>query len=945
MTIRSRFLVPACLAAMALTCCPVSAGADGGLRIPEKLDLPANFMPRESDLAEGIRFMGIAQLRGASLKARDGIYPIHVASAPKGRFPGDPLMSGDLIIGVGGEVLHADPVAQFRAAVEHAQAAPDKKLSFARWHKGKIETLSIVFPQNSIPDLTSGETFGVDRAATYNLGPTGLRGWIYTRPETDIDAQQGRTTARSRQILVTHVGTNTPASGKIEVDDVIVGVGDKPFNDDARKSFGRAITAAEKPANQGIMKLLVSRGGATKKVELKLRVMGAYSATAPYNCPKSERILAEATKVLQREPLAKGWNGAISGLALLASGDKTVIPKVREFARSFEATPLDPDTCGTWDWGYICLFLCEYYLATGDKEVLPALREYVLGLARAQYTHGTFGQRGSMRKKDGSFHGPPINGYGPINAAALPANMAIALGKKCGIEDPEIDPAIDRASRFYSYYVNKGAIPYGEHQAWMNHENNGKCSMAAVFFGVQGNQPEAAKYFARMSTAGYANREYGHTGQGFSYLWGVMGANVGGPAAAAAFVKEAQWHLDLVRRCDGSFTYDGGEQYGAGQTHDNTYWGNSSYAGDSPNAYYVLSYAVPLRTLYITGRDASKSSWLTPPEAKETIAAGRFDLDRKRMSAEELLLAFDNWSPVVRSWAVEELITRPEAKGLVPELIKLAEGSRPNARMPACTALGALKDASAIPVLVRFLRHEDRGLRAVAASALKDMGEATRPVLPELLKILAATSEPARPINWQDPVQFAHGNLAEVVFGRLLGSSLDDVDRQLLYPAFRAVAQNADSHTRSYLNRTIQRLLTEDDVRVLAPDLIKAAEEMSPADIMWADEIRIFSLDVLTRQHIREAMALCVSTMEPRWGNDWEARMQYLLRYGVHAKEVLPQLKAKIKEDERNTALVNKYIAQIEASTETPAVISLKDFMAKAPAGGSGSNNTRNDKQ
>jgi hypothetical protein len=73
-----------------------------------------------------------------------------------------------------------------------------------------------------------------------------------------------------------------------------------------------------------------------------------------------------------------------------------------------------------------------------------------------------------------------------------------------------------------------------------------------------------------MATAGYPSREYGHTGQGFSYLWSALGAAVGGPEAAAAFFQKASWHLDLVRRSDGSFTYDGGEQYGAGETDDNT---------------------------------------------------------------------------------------------------------------------------------------------------------------------------------------------------------------------------------------------------------------------------------------------------------------------------------------------------------------------------------------
>ena len=108
--------------------------------------------------------------------------------------------------------------------------------------------------------------------------------------------------------------------------------------------------------------------------------------------------------------------------------------------------------------------------------------------------------------------------------------------------------------------------------------------MTAVMFAVQGNRTMETQFFAKMVTASYENREYGHTGQGFSYLWGALGANAGGPAAVAAFFKEASWHFDLVRRCDGSFTYDGGEQYGPGKTDDNTYYGNSGYYGLSPTA-------------------------------------------------------------------------------------------------------------------------------------------------------------------------------------------------------------------------------------------------------------------------------------------------------------------------------------------------------------------------
>ena len=278
-----------------------------------------------------------------------------------------------------------------------------------------------------------------------------------------------------------------------------------------------------------------------------------------------------------------------------------------------------------WDWGYRNLFLCEYYLLTGDKEVLHAIREYTVTLAKGQSMYGTFGHGVANRTADGQLHGsiPP---YGPVNAAGLIGNLAIVMGKKCGVADPEVDAAIDRAAKFFGYYVDKGAIPYGEHMPWPYHDNNGKNAMTAVLFAVQGDRPRETQFFAKMVTASYKNREYGHTGQGFSYLWGALGANTGGPAAAAAFIKEASWHLDLVRRCDGSFTYDGGEQYGPGSTEDNTYYGKSGYYGLSPTATYVLTYSLPLKKLCITGRDANRANWLGKQDVAEAICSGRFDL-------------------------------------------------------------------------------------------------------------------------------------------------------------------------------------------------------------------------------------------------------------------------------------------------------------------------------
>ncbi len=136
-------------------------------------------------------------------------------------------------------------------------------------------------PPKTPPDLTQDRL--LNRNLTYNLGATGLRGWIYTKPANFLESQQGRTTTVSRQILVTHVGVGSPADGVMKVDDVILGAGGQLFTGDARKSIALAIQEAEKKANGGGLKLTFWRAGKTNVAQLKLRVLGTYSDTAPYN--------------------------------------------------------------------------------------------------------------------------------------------------------------------------------------------------------------------------------------------------------------------------------------------------------------------------------------------------------------------------------------------------------------------------------------------------------------------------------------------------------------------------------------------------------------------------------------------------------------------------------------------------------------------------------------
>lgn len=821
---------------------------------------------------------------------------------------------------------------------------------------GLVVLVMLVFVRSDVrgadvmPDLLKGETNDVDRTRTYNLGPTGLRGWIYTKPASNLDAAQGRTTAASRQILITHVGINSPAYGVLQTNDVILGVGGKLFSDDARKSFGRAITEAEKKKNKGILKLTRFRfddpsrelnAGKTEDIEIRLRVMGSYGDKAPYDCPKSKLILDEACRVLEQEPLKDDLWGAVNGLALMACGKPEYLPKVESFARSMAAKEVNGESNSSWSCGYKNVFLSEYFLLTGDKAVLPGIAALTVRLARGQGMYGTFGHGFSELTPDGKLHGS-IAPYGPVNQAGLIANLGIVMGRKCGVNDPEIDAAIDRAAKFFGYFVGKGGIPYGEHEPGDGHNSNGKDASTALLFALMGNMPEATEFFARMSVAAYPSREYGHTGQGFSYLWSALGANVGGPEAVAAFLKENYWHLDMVRRCDGSFTYDGGEQYGAGRTDDDTYYGKSSYNGLSPNACYVLTYSLPMKKLYITGKESKKDDWLTSKEVSAAIASGRFDQDRKNMNISQLIAAMDDWSPVVRMWAAQELAGRPEATNEVATLIKMAEGDNANMRQGACEALGYMKSVEALPVLVRLLKHEDRWLRFKAADALGNMWDAALPVLPDMLQALVDTAEPLSPIVWEDPVQLAHGHLTQAVFGRMIRDQrVKEIDKKLLYPAIQAVSRNADGRARGRL-RNVMEQFDDADVKSLAPDLLAALKVRAPADTMFGNEIRMAALKTLVKFKYSECIDACVHFAWTQGGHGSENRtgeiMNLLVPYGKAAQRVIPDLKALIVSfnDEvangrfpggalnaKRVASVEEAINAIESAATQPEMISI----------------------
>ena len=66
-----------------------------------------------------------------------------------------------------------------------------------------------------------------------------------------------------------------------------------------------------------------------------------------------------------------------------------------------------------------------------------------------------------------------------------------------------------------------------------------------------------------------------------------------------------------------------------------------------------------------------------------------------------------------------------------------------------------------------------------------------------------------------------------------------------------------------------------------------------------------------------------------------------LIRYGAHVKEVLPQLREILRRPDEGKPELEKLIADIEASTDSPTLVDLKDFIAQASANEDASMNTK----
>ncbi len=482
------------------------------------------------------------------------------------------------------------------------------------------------WPKGRFVLITKGGSSGA------HLGPTGLWG-----------------IPMGQNIMVKKVDSHSPADGKVLREDIIYGINGKTFpaDRDVRRSFANAITEAETKEAGGKLILDIHRDGELIQVTLQLEVMGSFSATTPYNCEKSEKIVARAEEYMRKglrpesgypnnqQYMYAPWHD--SALFLLASGN----PEMQGLVRRYIHDCIDDvetwksggddgfNASKGWGYGTIKFLFGEYYHRTGDPSVLPYI-------AMGGFSRGSGSEKPESEEtesKSGPFNNwtyPPIGPtrYGLHPHMHMYSTMSDVLANEAGVKINQAKLAFDlnyayvkRAQYGHVKYCGYANIPIEHRQTEAPEEiteqqmnsgtfsaNNGKPAMAAALFSIaDGDFEEGVKNCATRSVYAYNVTRNGHGGIWFNGFWTPIGASKAGPEQFQLFMKGQQWCRELLRDHTGAIW-----QEGNARDKDNTL-----------GTGFAIHRTIPRKKLRIFGAPRSMFGPTAPAYMKDALVAHR----------------------------------------------------------------------------------------------------------------------------------------------------------------------------------------------------------------------------------------------------------------------------------------------------------------------------------
>ena len=601
-------------------------------------------------------------------------------------------------------------------------------------------------------------------------------------------------------------------------------------------------------------------GGSIRIVTIRLEFLGRYSETAPYNCEKSKRILRKGIKAVY-ESDASGSAG-FQILCLLAADDPANPDNDKYRARAKEwAHKLEPGG-NPWFSGAKLIVLSEYYMKTKDEAIFPKLVETAEAHGRGVSWFGTTGHRWAERKPDMSYGGR-IAGYGPINCSGALGFLGLSLARKAGVESPAVDAANRRQVAFFGHFAFRSGIGYGEHPYGLAGglgDVNGKGAMSGLALGLQEGKEAKAKFFcAKAATSTYSQRQYAHGGAYFGQVMHPIGAAQGGVKAANLLFEEIRWHLDLKRRWDHTRIYDAS---------------GNGYTEFGPEATALIFYAMPLKQLYITGRGQKESLKFSDTEFDDLVADRNFDASKA--TNRELIEAVSRLRR--RAEAAGELAQRmkttpdsDEWPTVFDQLLDLASDTTAGTagRSGACKALqlakdrnttttAELKNTEIAKAMAGLLKDPDPYIRFGGVRVLQKLNpDDVRPYANDIMDAVIATGRPTFPLDEEDPVQWAHGQMGALLAEKVLKQGLEGVDRKKLLAALRSLLDTPDGGARNAIAKSLDKLTMEETLE-LADVIVDTVRLPAPANSMFDGAAEV-SQNVLAKYRFEEALPLGVA--------------------------------------------------------------------------------------
>jgi hypothetical protein len=125
----------------------------------------------------------------------------------------------------------------------------------------------------------------------------------------------------------------------------------------------------------------------------------------------------------------------------------------------------------------------------------------------------------------------------------------------------------------------------------------------------------------------------------------------------------------------------------------------------------------------------------------------------------------------------------------------------------------------------------------------------------EIMDAIVATGRPTFPLDEEDPVQWAHGEMGHLLFTQVLAKDLDGVARAKLIPAIRSVLQTPNGAARSNSSKVLSKL-SKEEVLAVADLVVDNIRVSPPANAMFAAAAAANSQDALADHLFEEALPL-----------------------------------------------------------------------------------------